>query len=151
MGVIDLFSSGQKKPVIMYPYRELVDKVTVINNYVERRLCAAKHDVSSKPEILKLSYSIVKKDEISRFFGETVQNLDSLGREMVSELKRHNPMSFPIDKRHIVAKFDDLLSLCQTMEKNPAHYQVHTSELQHKAREYLRASEPYLALKTTRK
>jgi len=151
MGVIDIFSCGQKKVVDMYPYRGLVEKVVVINNYVEKRLCAAKHDVSTKPEILKLSYSIVKKDEISRFFWETVQNLDSLGREMISELKQHNPMNFPIDKRLIIAKFDDLLELCQVMEKNPAHYQVHTSELQHKAREYLRSAEPYLALKTTRR
>lgn len=151
MGVIDIFGGGQKKVVDIYPYRDLVEKVIVINGYVERRLCAARHDVNAKPEILKLSYSIVKKEEISRFFGETVQNLDSLGREMISELKQHNPMNFPIDKRLIMAKFDDLLKLCQIMEKNPAHYQVHPSELQYKAREYLRSSEPYLALKTTRK
>jgi len=125
-------------------FQDLKEKINTTNSYVSQTFA------DPKASMFQLQLGIVPKEKIQHFFHSTITALDEHRDALKAELIRHNPMTFPIDKRELIKSLDNLRDRCKHLEDNPHHFRMRTTEIQHRANTYLKAAEPYLSLKTTR-
>ncbi len=140
----EMFSFGQKKVIELDPYQDLKERVQDANSYVMNKIG------DPKAEMFQLQLGIVPKERIQRFFYDVGSNLERHRESVKAELLRHNPMTFPIDKREVIKALGDLREMCKHLEENPQHFRVRTTELQHKAQNYMKAADVYRNLSTRR-
>jgi len=93
----------------------------------------------------------MQRPQVTPFLNSMIKVLQDQGKVMEFELKKYDPMEFPIDKRPILKSWRDLMNSCISLKNDPDHAQLHIRELQHLANTYLKVSEPLLKLSTIRK
>ncbi len=150
MVIRELFSLGgisiSKNDVVnLDKFQDLKEKINTANSYIAQTFA------NPKAAMYQLQLGIVPKEKIQHFFRTAAITVDNHRDTIKAELIRHNPMTFPLDKREIIKSLDNLRDICKHLEDNPAHFRVRTTQIQHHAASYLKASEPYINLKTTLK
>jgi len=150
MVIRELFSLGgisisKQDPINLDQFQDLKEKVNTTNSYISQTFA------EPKAAMFQLQLGIVPKEKIQHFFHTAAVTLDNHRDTIKAELIRHNPMTFPLDKRELIKSLDNLRDICKHLEDNPAHFRVRTTQIQHHATSYLKASQAYLNLKTTLK
>jgi hypothetical protein len=143
MGVSRKVEEKRQDSEILY-YQDLKDSTKTVHEILRQKIA----DPTS--EITKLNFSM-QRQQISTFFHSTIKVLQDQGKVMESELKKYDPMEFPMDKRPILKAWRELMNSIQSLKNDPEHAHLHVRELQHHANTYLKASEPLLKLSTIRK